>query len=356
MTTHLDVGTRLRRLLAVLTWLTQVGEAPIDEVAARFDLRPETLVAELEMAACCGLPPYTPDQLMEIVVTDTTVSAHLGEMLTRPRRLSAKEGFALAASARALLAVHGSDEDGALSRALSKLDRALGGQPMVVELDDLPMLSVVRDAVDAGRQLAIEYYSASSDEVSERRIDPLRLFASDGHWYLDAHCYKAGDDRRFRVDRIQNVRAAPGPTPSAPPPTSSTPTSSTPTSSTPTSSTPTSSPSTSLRGSEIPAPASSSAGGRYSSSFEPFVPGPEVRSVRLALDPSVAWVVESIPAVTTSVAVGDRIEVEVAVGGDAWLKRLLLRLGPSARVIGPPDAASFLGDAARQILARYQQR
>ena len=59
------------------------------------------------MAACCGVPPYTPDQLMEIVVTDTTVSTRVGTALARPRRLSPSEGFALAASARALLAVAG---------------------------------------------------------------------------------------------------------------------------------------------------------------------------------------------------------------------------------------------------------
>ena len=98
----------------ILAWLAQVGEASIDEAAARFDLAPEALVAELEMAACCGVPPYTPDQLMEIVVTDTSVSVRVGTSLARPRRLSPTEGFALAASARALLAVPGSDESGAL--------------------------------------------------------------------------------------------------------------------------------------------------------------------------------------------------------------------------------------------------
>ncbi len=88
----------------------------------------ESLVSELEMAACCGVPPYTPDQLMEIVVTDTTVSARFGPALARPRRLSPHEGFALAAAARALVATPGSDEGGALSRALVKLERALGGE------------------------------------------------------------------------------------------------------------------------------------------------------------------------------------------------------------------------------------
>ena len=54
-----NVASRLRRLLAILTWLAQVGETPIDEAAVRFGLQPDALVAELEMAACCGLPPYT---------------------------------------------------------------------------------------------------------------------------------------------------------------------------------------------------------------------------------------------------------------------------------------------------------
>ncbi|HEY2562278.1 MAG TPA: WYL domain-containing protein [Acidimicrobiales bacterium] len=323
MTVTRDVGTRLRRLLAILTWLAQVGETPIEEAAARFGLEPDALVAELEMAACCGLPPYTPDQLMEIVVTDTTVSAHLGEMLARPRRLSAREGFALAASGRALLAVPGSDENGALSRALAKLDRALGGKSMVIELDDPPMLGVVRTALETASQLQIEYYSASSDEVSSRRIDPLRLFAGDGHWYVDAHCYKAGDERRFRVDRIQAAEIL-----------------------------------ASADGQRRPAGAEADAAeydaAEYDAAeYEPFVPGPDIRTVRLALDPSVAWVVESIPAVTPPETAGDRIEVDVAVGGDAWLKRLLLRLGTAAQVVGPPEAASLLGDAAGQILDRY---
>ena len=86
MSPAVDTATRLRRLLAILTWLAQEGEAPIDEVAARFDLTPTALVAELEMAACCGVPPYTPDQLLEIVVTEDTVSTRVGTTLARPRR------------------------------------------------------------------------------------------------------------------------------------------------------------------------------------------------------------------------------------------------------------------------------
>ncbi len=210
MTAVGDTAVRLRRLLAILAWLAQVGEAPVDQTAARFGLTPEALITELEMAACCGVPPYTPDQLIEIVVTDTTVSTRVGTALARPRRLSPAEGFALAASARALLAVSGSDEGGSLSTALAKLDRALGGEQLDVELDTPVLLPLVRQALADGTRLAISYYSASTDRVSDREIAPIRLFASDGHWYVDAHCSTAGDLRRFRVDRINHAEPVNG--------------------------------------------------------------------------------------------------------------------------------------------------
>jgi predicted DNA-binding transcriptional regulator YafY len=311
VSTRTDTAGRLRRLLAVLAWLAQVGEAPIDETAARFDLAPETLAAELEMAACCGVPPYTPDQLMEIIVTDTSVSVRPGTALARPRRLTATEGVALAASARALVAVPGSDRSGSLSRALAKLDQALGGERVGVELDAPAMLETVRAAIESQRQLEISYYSASSDRESERRIDPIRLFATDGHWYVDARCETAGDLRRFRVDRIGSAQAVGV---------------------------------SEHGGSEIAGPPTDVA----------YVPGPDDRTVVLSIDAGLGWQLESVPAAGPPRRVGDRLEVEVVVGGEAWLERLLLALGPDARVLGPADDRRVGAEAARRILRRYR--
>ncbi|HEY1990454.1 MAG TPA: WYL domain-containing protein [Acidimicrobiales bacterium] len=309
-----DTAGRLRQLLAILAWLAQVGEAPIEEIANRFDLTPEALVTELELAACCGLPPYTPDQLMEIIVTDTAVSAQHGSALSRPRRLTPGEGFALAASARGLLAVPGSDEDGALFRALAKLEAALGGERLVIDLDAPPMLSIVRDATAAKEWLAISYYSASSDRRTDREIAPLRVFGSEGHWYVDAACSLAGDVRRFRIDRIDEARVVPGPS----------------------------------------GDGNGHATDIQPSGFETFVPGPDTRRVRLSLDPELDWMIESIPLVGAPVRKGDRLEVEVVVGGDAWLERLLLRLGTGAVVVDPPEDAALAADAAARILLRYR--
>jgi proteasome accessory factor C len=340
-----DTASRLKRLLAILAWLAQVGEAPIDETAERFDLSPDALVTELEMAACCGVPPYTPDQLMEIVVTDTTVSVQVGTSLARPRRLSPSEGFALATSARALLAIPGSDESGALSSALAKLDRALGGEEtedIGVELDSPALLPLVRAAVADRRPLRISYYSASSDRVTEREIAPLRLFASEGHWYVDAWCQRAGDLRRFRIDRINRAErldtAFPpeavleaGPEPGHDAPDSGEP------------------------HPEADAGADTDADpGPSSVRMDAYVPSPDSLRVRLSLDPETAWLVESLPATGPAEAVDDRVEIELFVGGEAWLERLLLRLGPDARVLEPADYRSLASEAALRVLRRYQ--
>ena len=316
-----DTASRLRRLLAILTWLAQVGEAPIDAVAARFDLTPRALVAELEMAACCGVPPYTPDQLLEIVVTEDTVSTRVGTTLARPRRLSPREGLGLAASARAVLAVPGSDEDSALSRALAKLDRALGQSTIDVELDTPDLLDTVRTALGDGQRLVVTYYSASTDQTSERAITPRRLFASEGHWYVDAWCEGADGVRRFRVDRIGSAVPA---GPAAP----------------------------EVLAEPLPddgrgdGPAGPGPLGAY-------VPGPDSRRVRIAFDPSMTWLLESIPSAVPGGDV-DRPMWEVFVGGDAWLERLLLRLGPDAEVVDPVEDRALAPNAARRILARYR--
>ena len=258
------------------------------------------------------------------------MSTRVGTALARPRRLSPSEGFALAASARALLAVPGSDDSGALSRALAKLDQALGGEEVAVELDAPALLPLVNEALESGRHLAISYYSASTDKVTERQILPLRLFGSEGHWYIDAWCESASGVRRFRVDRIGSAELVVGGAADDSVPDGDV-----------------------LRSATSDGSVESEVD---SQGFEPFVPGPDARRVRLSVDPSSAWLLDSIPSAGPTEQVDGRVEIEIFVGGDAWLERLLLRLGPGARVVGPSEYQPLAADAARRILLRYRHR
>lgn len=320
MSVRPEAGQRLRRLLAVLTWLARVERAPVAELAERFAMTAEDLVADLELAACCGLPPYTPDQLMEILVDDEEVVAHLGPELARPRRLTAAEGFALAASARAILATPGADPDGALARALAKLEDALGVDGRLrIDLGGGPHLPAVRDALERGRQLAVRYYSVSSDEETDRVVDPVDVVAVDGRWYLDAWCHRAGDMRRFRVDRLVSVQETGEP----------------------------------AAHTRRPPHEGAGADPDAAPTTAAFVPGPDAVVARLAVDPEGMWVVEAVPDLGTAPLPDGRTEVRLAVASTVWFERLLLRLGPHAEVLGPPELADAGRDAARRLLERY---
>jgi predicted DNA-binding transcriptional regulator YafY len=307
-----ETSQRLRRLLAVVGWLAQVGEAPIADVARRFSMREDELIRELELAACCGVPPYTPDTLMEIEVSETSVRAFLPPEFARPRRLTPAEGFAVAASARLIMAVPGPD-DGALRRALSKLDAALGSREAIgIDVDAPSSLAAVRRACEAGQAVEIDYHSASRDESTTRVVEPVEVITMDGHWYLDAFCHRAGDMRRFRVDRISAVRphGAPGQAAPRPP-----------------------------RAAE-----------------DAFLPGPGAVEVQLHLGEGAQWVPESVPvrAVAHSGA-GAVTDVVLDVAGMAWFERLLLQLGPEAYVVRPPELTDLGARAATKVLEVYRK-
>jgi predicted DNA-binding transcriptional regulator YafY len=309
-----EISKRLRRLLAVVGWLAQVGEAPIDEVARRFGMDEAELVYELELAACCGVPPYTPDALMEIVVSENTVRAFLPAEFARPRRLTPAEGFAVAASARLILAVPGSGSgNDALERAVAKLEHALGThEAMGVDVDAPPFLAEVRAACEGTQVLRIEYHSASRDQSTSRVVEPVGVKTMDGHWYLDAYCRKAGDMRRFRVDRIRSLRVM----------------------------------------KRAKRTAIESLGLREV--VDGFLPGPGAVEVQLRLGKGSQWVAESVP-VRSVIRGPDALVTGVVldVAGLAWFERLLLQLGSEARVIRPAALRDLGKQAAQKVLRLY---
>ena len=122
---RIDAASRLRRLLAVVPWVLEHQGAPLTDVAARFGVTVAELEADFELLQYCGLPPYSPDRLIDCQVTDGRVTLRFAEYFNRPISLTPAEGFTLLAAGQTLLAVPGADPDAALAAALAKLADAL---------------------------------------------------------------------------------------------------------------------------------------------------------------------------------------------------------------------------------------
>jgi predicted DNA-binding transcriptional regulator YafY len=67
-----------------------------------------------------------------------------------------------------------------------------------------PILDDLRRCVAQRRQVQLVYHSFRQ-QVTERIVDPYALALQWGYWYLAGHCYLRNELRTFRVDRIQKV-------------------------------------------------------------------------------------------------------------------------------------------------------
>lgn len=298
-------GDRLRRLLVMLPWLMERGEAPVAEMIERFGLTEAELVRDLELAAMCGLPPFV-DEMIDVFIDDGVVYAGVPRVFVRPLRLTAPEGFGLVAASRLAMQLPGADPHGALARALAKLEEVLGGLGVVVDVEPPAVTDAVVSAVDACQRLRIGYWS-EGERFSEREVTPRRVFTDRGNWYVVADDHASGTERIFRLDRIDGCV----PTGAIDEPR------------------------------EVEAPV---ADGWFKDADLP--------TVRLLLAPSAGWVVERYPTRAVRETV-DGLEVELTVTRERWLRELLLRLGTAARVVEPDQWRDLGARAATAVLARY---
>jgi proteasome accessory factor C len=305
-------SSRLRRVLALVPWIAEHPGAALADIAARFGVSEAELERDLELLPLCGLPPYTPDRLIEVEIVDGHVWIRFAEYFDRPLRFSAEEGLALLTAGRALLAVPGSDEHGALATALDKLAGALGAtEGLSVEVGEPPHLDALRRAADTRERVEIDYYSFGRNATTSRKIDPRSVFHAFGHWYAAAYCHQAQDERLFRLDRIRAVRPTGehfDPTPGVEP--------------------------------------------DFGESV--YHPRRDDPRVTLELDAAATWVVESYPSEEVEERPNGSWRVVLAVSERAWLERLLLELGPAAWVVAPAELQTVGAEAADRLLARYR--
>ena len=76
--------------------------------------------------------------------------------------------------------------------------------------------------------------------------------------------------------------------------------------------------------------------------------------MHLAVDDDAVWIVEPLLTSPPEPRPDGRTGVTLAVASSVWFGRLLLRLGPHAEVLDPPELADTGRQAARQLLERYR--
>jgi proteasome accessory factor C len=207
---------RIKRLLAVLPWIENQNGPYIEEVVTRFNYPRKELIEDLEnVVFFVGVYPFTPDCLIEVSITEEKVWVRYADWFRQPMKLDKRELTSLRAAGEALIEFSGflkddiEEELGPLERALTKLSAFEDGSDNLLKIKlttPTSHLLEMQNSIKDGTVIQIEYLVGSRNEISSRKIEPEKIFADGGKWYVQAFCKLSLASRTFRLDRIRDIK------------------------------------------------------------------------------------------------------------------------------------------------------
>jgi proteasome accessory factor C len=203
---------RTARLLDLVPFLNTHQGIALKELAAHFDVTPAQMSADLMTLWMCGLPGYTPLELMDLEFESGYVTIRNAPTLAKPRTITFQEGVALLLGLDLVASSLPEDRTDLIASVESLRQRLtkILGVPIklsVVLPTSGSISTAVSQAVQSNSGLKIRYHSLYKDQVSERSVTPVDLYESNGHQYMRAYCFSANDYREFRIDRIESATA-----------------------------------------------------------------------------------------------------------------------------------------------------
>ena len=202
---------RTARLLDLVPYLVSHQGIELKKLAEGFNVSASQMIADLTTLWMCGLPGYTPLELMDLSFESGFVNIHNAETLSHPRTLSCEESIALLLGLD--LVIQSLPPDRIDLRELSlalvrKLSDRSNLPAKLTATSSVPetLRTLIESAISKKQSIEIVYHSFYSDLITTRIVHPIELNSEYGIEYLKAVCTSARGLRTFRLDRIQSAQ------------------------------------------------------------------------------------------------------------------------------------------------------
>jgi proteasome accessory factor C len=201
---------KVSRLLDLVPFIHAHQGISLDELASNFGVTSEELTEDLTTLWMCGLPGYTPLELMDLDFDSGYVSIRNAQTLEKPRSITHEEGVAILLGLDLIRINIPSDRADLINCIETLRKRISQSMNLPDSLNVNPVINqnyfnVIESALGEKTGLTIEYHSLHRDELSSRNVFPLEIVRENGYLYLHAYCYLANDFRHFRIDRIVSL-------------------------------------------------------------------------------------------------------------------------------------------------------
>jgi proteasome accessory factor C len=206
---------RTARLLDLVPYLNSNQGISIQDLASDFGVSTAQINSDLTTLWMCGLPGYTPLELMDLEFESGYVTIRNALTLSKPRNISFDEGLALMLGLELLqqqIPLDRKDLQAEIDLLKERFSNQIGVPRAVTVSHSInpSIIAPLMRAINISRDVEITYHSLYSDEISVRKITPLATFEEDGNSYLRAYCTSAKASRVFRLDRIVSLSESDG--------------------------------------------------------------------------------------------------------------------------------------------------
>lgn len=199
---------RALRTMDLIPYILEHPGISIKLLSEVFNASEKEIEKDLQLAFMCGLPGYTPYELIDLTYEEGVVSIIDPQVLNKPRNFSSNERVVIALGLEILRELNLSNIDN-LKKIdnLSKkfLDKKDEGLLILIDQNlSFPFLNIINQAIFESRLITFDYQSVSKDMLSSRKVLPHELYLQNGNLYLSGYDLQAQSDRIFKADQILN--------------------------------------------------------------------------------------------------------------------------------------------------------
>ena len=203
-----NAAVRALRTMDLIPYILENPGQSISSLARKFSVTEDQVEKDLQLIFMCGLPGYTPYELIDIVFEDGIVSVIDPQVLDKPRRFNKTELIVIALGLQILIDMNKSDPSKSMKlHSLFEKIKKLGSSNAVsfkASKTNSVFLDLINNAISERKLLIINYNSLIKDKKTRRTVNPQSVYFLNGNLYLSAFDIDIKADRVFKVDLIEN--------------------------------------------------------------------------------------------------------------------------------------------------------
>ena len=196
------------RLLDLVPFLLSHQGISLTDLAKHFKVESDVMLDDLNTLWMCGLPGYTPLELIDLAFDSGFVTIRNAAPLAYVRTMSSSEIVALALGLDLLRENSeklGVEQSNRIEILAKKLRDQIGAQISITPSSNTAHRSVISKAISERVPVELIYYSSNSDQESKRVVTAYDFFRENDIEYFQGYCHISQGMRTFRVDRIVSV-------------------------------------------------------------------------------------------------------------------------------------------------------